>query len=209
MNEAVQHGPPPGPLPHADGGAANRAVLRRRLLLFAPLGAAAVAGVSFLAMLRGLSTGSFDPRGVPSPLVGRRIPDFSLPPQPPATAGFGSADLLAAGRPVLVNFFASWCVPCVAEAPLLARLKADGVPIWGIAYKDTDQAAAAFLARTGDPYLRLARDEPGRVAIDWGVYGVPETYVVDRNGIVRWRWAGPLTDDVIAQQVQPLLRKYA
>lgn len=187
----------------------QHAIRRRRLLLFAPLGVAAAAGVGFMAMLRGLSTGSFDPRGVPSPLVGRRIPDFSLPPQTPATQGFGSADLLAASRPLLVNFFASWCVPCVAEAPLLVRLKSDGVPIWGIAYKDADQAAAGFLARTGDPYARLARDELGRVAIDWGVYGVPETYLIDRAGIVRWRWAGPLTDDVIAQQLRPLLRKYA
>ena len=184
-------------------------IRRRRLLLFAPLGIAAVAGAGFLAMLRGLSTGSFDPRGVPNPRIGHRIPDFSLPPQPPAAQGFSSADLLAAGRPLLVNFFASWCVPCIAEAPLLMRLKNDGVPIWGVAYKDAAPAAAGFLARAGDPYARLARDEPGRVAIDWGVYGVPETYVVDRNGIVRWRWAGPLTDDVIAQQLQPLLRKYA
>jgi cytochrome c biogenesis protein CcmG/thiol:disulfide interchange protein DsbE len=188
--------------------AANRTLLQRRLVLLAPLGIAAAGGAAFLAMLRGLSTGSFDPRGVPSPLIGRRLPDFSLPAQLPSTQGFGSADLLNAGRPVLVNFFASWCVPCVAEAPVLMQLKAQGVPVWGIAYKDADQAAAGFLARTGDPYARLARDEPGRVAIDWGVYGVPESFFVDRTGIVRWRFAGPLTDQTLQRDMQPLLRKY-
>lgn len=187
---------------------AIRAPPSRRLVLLAPLGIAAAAGVGFLAMLRGLSTGSFDPRGVPSPLVGKRVPDFALPAQPPATRGFGNAELLAAGRPVLVNFFASWCVPCVAEAPLLMRLKSQGIPVWGIAYKDADRAAADFLTRTGDPYERLARDEPGRVAIDWGVYGVPETYFVDRGGIIRWRWAGPITEETLRNQLIPLLKKY-
>lgn len=182
--------------------------LNRRLVLLAPLGLAAAAGVGFLAMLRGLSTGSFDPRGVPSPLVGKRVPDFALPAQPPALQGFGSADLIGAGRPALVNFFASWCVPCIAEAPVLMQLKSRGVPIWGVAYKDADQAAAGFLSRTGDPYARLARDEAGRVAIDWGVYGVPETYLVDRAGIIRWRWAGPLTEDTVREQLAPLLQKY-
>jgi len=196
--------PPTLTLPREGGG---NFVLRRWLLL-GPLGVAAAGGVGFLAMLRGLSTGSFDPRGVPSPLVGRRIPEFSLPAQSPSPQGFGAADLLAAGRPALVNFFASWCVPCLAEQPLLMQLKAAGVAIWGIAYKDADKAAADLLARTGDPYARIARDEPGRVAIDWGVYGVPETFFVDRSGTIRWRWAGPLSDDTIAQQVQPLLRKY-
>ena len=185
---------------------ANRMMMRRRLLLLAPLGIAAAGGAGFLAMLRGLSTGSFDPRGVPSPLVGRRIPEFSLPAQPPATQGFGSADLLAAGRPVLVNFFASWCVPCLAEHPVLMQLSAQKTSVWGIAYKDT--AAAAFLARNGDPYARLARDDPGRVAIDWGVYGVPETFFVDSGGIIRWRWAGPLSDETLRQEVRPLLQKY-
>ncbi len=182
--------------------------IRRRLLLLAPLGVAAVGGAGFLAMLNGLNNGRFDPRGVPSPLIGHRIPTFALPAQPPAEEGFGSADLLAAGRPVLVNFFASWCVPCLAESPVLMQLKAHGVPIWGVAYKDTEKAAAGMLAQNGDPYARLARDAPGRVAIDWGLYGVPETFFVDRAGIIRWRWAGPLTDQVVADQVKPLFRKY-
>jgi cytochrome c biogenesis protein CcmG/thiol:disulfide interchange protein DsbE len=141
-------------------------------------------------------------------LVGQRLPDFDLPPQAPAEKGFSSADVLAAGRPVLINFFASWCVPCVLEAPVLMALKQQSVPLWGIAYKDQAADSADFLAKHGDPYERLARDAPGRVAIDFGLYGVPETYFVDRTGIVRRRWAGPLTDDQVRDQLKPLLQRY-
>lgn len=180
----------------------------RRLLLLAPFGVAVAGGVGFWTMLDRMRDGRFDPRGVPSMLVGKRLPDFVLPGQPPR-AGFSSADLVATGGPVLINFFASWCVPCIVEAPLLMRLRSRGVALWGIAYKDAAPATAAFLKRTGDPYARIARDEPGRVAIDFGVYGVPETYLVDRDGIVRWRWAGPLMDTIVAEQLDPLLQKYA
>lgn len=183
--------------------------LGRRALLLAPLGVAAVGGVAFWAMLQGMERGTFDPRGVPSMLVGKRLPDFSLPGLSLAGPGFSSADVMAAGHPVLINFFASWCVPCVVEAPLLTRLRDQGASIWGIAYKDQPSATATFLARNGAPYQRLARDEPGRVAIDFGVYGVPESYLVDRSGVVRWRWAGPLTEDIVRQQLEPLLKKYA
>ena len=110
---------------------------------------------------------------------------------------------------MLVNFFASWCLPCVAEAPQLMALKRRGVPIWGIAYKDKPAASEGFLDQNGDPYARLAIDQPGRVAIDFGVYGVPETYLVDKHGVVRWRWAGGITGDVVAQELDPLLRAYA
>jgi cytochrome c biogenesis protein CcmG/thiol:disulfide interchange protein DsbE len=182
--------------------------IKRRLVLLSPLAIAAAGGVGFWAMLDRMRDGTFDPRGVPSMLVGKKLPEFSLPGQPPS-AGFSSADVLAAGRPVLINFFASWCVPCVVEAPLLMKLRAQDTPIWGIAYKDKPEATATFLKRNGDPYARVARDEPGRVAIDFGVYGVPESYLVDRTGIVRWRWAGPLSEDIVAQQLDPLLRKFA
>lgn len=182
---------------------------RRRLLLLAPLGIAAAGGAAFWAMLDGMEQGTFDPRGLPSPLVGKPVPDFTLPGQAPSEAGFGAADLRATGRPVLVNFFASWCVPCVEEHQELLALRREGVPIWGIAYKDGAEAAAGFIRRNGDPYTRIASDAPGRVAIDWGVYGVPETYLVDRQGIVRWRWAGALTGDIVARQLRPLLRRYA
>jgi cytochrome c biogenesis protein CcmG/thiol:disulfide interchange protein DsbE len=183
-------------------------ILQRRALLLAPLGIAAVGGAAFWAMLDRMEQGRFDPRGVPSMLVGRSLPSFNLPGQPPS-AGFSDADIRAVGRPVLINFFASWCVPCVIEAPQLAGLQQRGVQVWGIAYKDRVNDTARFLARNGDPYVRTARDEPGRVAIDFGLYGVPETYLVDKTGTVRWRCAGPLTDDNIRQELDPLLARYA
>jgi cytochrome c biogenesis protein CcmG/thiol:disulfide interchange protein DsbE len=175
---------------------------RRRLLLMIPFGATLAAGGAFLAMLDRAQEGKFDPHGVPSMLIGKPVPPFTLPGDP----GFASTDL--SGRPILVNFFASWCVPCVEEAPVLMGLKQAGVTLYGIAYKDKPAATAAFLARHGNPYARVARDEPGRVAIDWGVTGVPETYLIDAQGIVRWRYVGPLTPEAVSAELQPALRKY-
>jgi cytochrome c biogenesis protein CcmG/thiol:disulfide interchange protein DsbE len=177
--------------------------------MFGPLGLAVVGGAAFYAMLDGLKDGTFDPRGLPSMLIGKPLPEFSLPAQAPSSAGFSSAELIAAPGPKLLNFFASWCVPCIEEHPALLALHRAGVPIWGIAYKDNPDAAAGFIHRNGDPFGRIAADEPGRVAIDFGVYGVPETYFVDPQGIVRWRFAGAITADVIKDQIMPLLKRYA
>ena len=160
--------------------------MNRRLFLAIPFGVAAIGGVSFYAMLQGMQTGDFDPRGIPSQLIDKKLPDFTLP-------GFSSADVIAAKSPVVVNFFASWFVPCVEEAPMLLALKQAGVPIWGIAYKDKTPATDAFLTRQGNPYGKLARDAEGTVGIEWGITGVPETYLIDANGIVRWRFTGPLS----------------
>ncbi len=182
---------------------------RRRLLLLAPLGVAAAGGAAFWTMLSRMETGAFNPRGVPSPLIGKPVPDFALPAQAPDGAGFAAADLRAAGRPVLVNFFASWCVPCVIEHPQLMALAREGLPIWGVAYKDKPEAAGSFLSRHGNPFARVARDAPGGVAIDWGVYGVPESFLIDARGVIRWRYAGPLTPEVVDEQLRPLLREVA
>ena len=179
--------------------------IQRRLFLLAPLGVAAVGGAAFWTLLERMRAGSYDPHGVPSMLIGKPVPSFSLPGQQPSP-GFASTDVIAAGRPVLINFFASWCIPCVQEAPVLMALKQRGMPIWGIAYKDKADATADFLQQNGDPYSRVARDEPGRVAIDFGVYGVPESYLIDKSGIVRWRWAGGLSEDVVQQSLAPLLQ---
>jgi cytochrome c biogenesis protein CcmG/thiol:disulfide interchange protein DsbE len=89
------------------------------------------------------------------------------------------------------------------------RLARDGVPILGVAYKDRPADSLGFLRRHGNPFARLGVDQPGRVAIDWGLYGVPETYLVDKDGIIRWRWAGPVTDEVLDNQLRPLLRRHA
>ena len=190
------------------------AIDRRRLLFFAPLGVAAAGGAAFLAMLNGLQNGSFDPRGVPSPLVGKPVPRFSLPVLSlPGTdtsadgAVVTDADLRSFGRPVLLNFFASWCVPCVEEAPNLQTLRSDGTPIIGIAYKDRPEATAQFLEQNGDPYARLAHDDAGRVAIDFGLYGVPETYVIDTHGIIHARYAGGISEDIARKAIRPLLRR--
>jgi len=176
---------------------------RRRLLLMVPFAGVVVAGAGFLAMLEREQEGKFDPRSVPSQIINKPVPAFSLPGSP----GFASTDLR--GRPILVNFFASWCIPCVEEAPELMALRRQGMPIYGIAYKDKPDATAEFLARHGDPYAKLARDEAGLVAINWGVYGVPETYLIDKQGIVRWRNVGPLTPQAVTAELQPLLRRFA
>lgn len=174
--------------------------MNRRVMLFAPLAAVAAGGTAFFAMLQREQEGKFDPREVPSMLIGKPVPGFRLD-------GLADSDLL--GGTVLVNFFASWCVPCVEEAPILMDLHRAGVKLFGIAYKDKPAATDAFLARHGNPFTRLAHDEPGRVAIDWGVTGVPETYLIDPSGVVRWRWTGALTPDVVTADLQPMLRKYA
>jgi cytochrome c biogenesis protein CcmG/thiol:disulfide interchange protein DsbE len=182
----------------------------RRLLLLAPLALAGLGGAAAWTLLGRMRTGKYDPHGLPSMLIGKRLPRFNLPgATPPNGANFqgvSSAEVEAAKRSVLVNFFASWCVPCVKEAPVLMQLKARGVPVYGIAYKDKPAAVANFLQQNGNPYVHIGLDEPGSVAIDFGMYGVPETYLVDANGIVRFRWAGALNDDVIRDDLGPLLQ---
>ncbi|MBW8270318.1 DsbE family thiol:disulfide interchange protein [Caldovatus aquaticus] len=202
-----------GSLPHAPprDAAAARTARSRRWLLYAPLAAAGGAVLGFWALLRGLGTGRYDPRGVPSALIGQPVPDFALPPLEGAgLPGLSAADLRGGlERPALVNFWASWCVPCLVEHPLLMRLAREGTPVFGINYKDRPEDARAFLGRHGNPFARLGADQPGRVAIDWGVYGVPETYLVDRGGVIRWRWAGPLTPPLLESELRPLLRRHA
>ncbi|MDB5411755.1 MAG: DsbE family thiol:disulfide interchange protein [Rubritepida sp.] len=182
---------------------------RRKLLIYAPLAVAGVAGLGFWAMLRGLQDGSFDPRGVPSALIGRHPPQFTLPGlDSSGLPPLASNDLRSFDRPIIVNFWASWCVPCIIEHPQLMALQRQGVPILGVNYKDRPADAQTFLTRHGNPFLRLGIDVPGRVAIDWGVYGVPESYLLDREGVIRWRWAGPITPEVLSQDIAPLLRRW-
>jgi cytochrome c biogenesis protein CcmG/thiol:disulfide interchange protein DsbE len=180
----------------------------RRLMLLAPLGIAALGGAAFLTLLGRMKQGTYDPHTLPSMLIGKKLPSFDLPGLG-STQGFSSAEVEAAGRPVLVNFFASWCIPCVEEAATLMALKAQGVTVYGIAYKDKPDATLDYLTRNGDPYHRIGLDQPGRVAIDFGVYGVPETYLVDAGGIVRWRFAGALTDDIVRNTLTPMLKASA
>lgn len=146
-----------------------------------------------------------DPAVLPSALLERPAPEFALAGLGDRP-GFARADL--AGGVALVNFFASWCVPCRAEHPMLMRLSNElHVPLYGIDYKDKPEDATRFLNDLGDPYGRIGVDREGRVGIDFGVYGVPETYVIDKGGRIRLRHVGPLTPEALRQEIEPLLRE--
>ncbi len=175
---------------------------RRRLLLTGPLAIAAAAGGASTALLWRMQEGRYDPHALPSVLVGKKLPEFDLPGQ--NGAGLTSADITAAGRPGIINFFASWCLPCVQEAPALAELGRKA-RLFGIAYKDQPAATSRFLDRYGDPYRRVGRDAAGTTGIDFGLYGVPETYLVDGSGVVRWRWAGGMSADTLRGELLPRL----
>ncbi len=180
--------------------------LRRAFLFSLPVVALAGLGGGGWYAWRQWLRGGPDMRGTPSVLSGKRIPGFRLPGI--SGDGFQAVDIFNGGKPVLVHFWASWSQPCVTEHPVLLELKAAGMPLWGVAFKDKRSSALQFLEREGDPYSRSAIDEPGRTAIDWGVETVPETFLVDGDGYVRWHVDGPLTSDMVAQQIIPLIRKY-
>ena len=182
--------------------------LRRRLLFGVPLALAVAGGEGFYVLLRRMQDQKYDPHALPSPLIGKRPPAFSLP-GIAGMEGFANTEFLLPPKPMLVNWFASWCIPCAAEAAELGKLAAGGLAIWGIAYEDDAQDVQKFLAANGNPYQRLANDASGVTAINWGVYGVPETYFIDKAGIVRWRYAGALTDEVVVANLNPLLEQYS
>jgi len=148
-----------------------------------------------------------DPHEVPSPLIGKPAPAFSLPRL--ATEGaapevFHSADMR--GKVWLLNVWASWCTSCREEHPyLLAFARTAKVPLIGLDYKDQDVNARDWLAQSGDPYRLSAVDADGRVGIDYGVYGVPETYVIDKAGVIRFKQIGPLTPEVLHSTIEPLI----
>lgn len=128
---------------------------------------------------------------VESTMIGKPIPEFALPPIVTDRPGLSSADL-ADGKPKLLNVFASWCVPCAAEAPNLARLEASGANIVGVAIRDRPEDAAAFLSQYGNPFSRIGRDDIRQVQLSIGSSGVPETFVIDGNGVIRYQYIGPI-----------------
>ena len=145
-----------------------------------------------------------DPTLVPSPLIGKPVPEFALGPIQGRELGLSSRDLH--GEVTLVNVFASWCVACRHEHPLLLALEREGtVPVHGLNYKDAPDDAAAWLDALGDPYTRIGADLDGRVGLDWGVYGVPETFVVDRTGRIAYKHIGPVTPRVLDEVILPLV----
>ncbi len=172
----------------------------RRLAGYVPL---IIFGVMAVFLAIGLT---MDPREIPSPLIGKPVPQFDLPPVKGRTLGLASADLR--GEVSLVNVFASWCVACREEHPVLLEFSKKGlVPIHGLNYKDKPNDAQAWLDQLGDPYTRTGADIEGRVAIDWGVYGVPETFVVDRAGRIAYKHIGAVTPKVLDEVLIPLITK--
>jgi cytochrome c biogenesis protein CcmG/thiol:disulfide interchange protein DsbE len=161
----------------------------------------------FLVVLVFLFVGLFhDPHEVPSPLIGKPAPQFSLTQLHQPDRKLTTADMR--GQVWLLNVWASWCVSCRVEHPLLVDLaKANIVPVIGLAYKDKPADGLAWLASNGDPYRMSIVDQDGRVGIDFGVYGVPETFVIDKTGIIRYKQIGPLTVDALKQTILPLVRE--
>jgi len=161
----------------------------------------------FVALLLLLGIGlKLDPHEVPSPLIGKPAPHFELPELHQAAKTFSERDML--GKVWVLNVWASWCVSCREEHPVLLDLAAGGeVPIYGLNYKDRREDGLAWLKGMGDPYKLSIFDFDGRVGIDFGVYGVPETYVIDKAGVIRYKRIGPLTPEIVKQKVLPLVRE--
>ncbi|MBB3176870.1 DsbE family thiol:disulfide interchange protein [Variovorax sp. Sphag1AA] len=159
----------------------------------------------FLALAIALAAGlSRDPRALPSPLVGKPAPAFELPLLDNEARSLRSSDMQ--GKVWVLNVWASWCTPCQLEHPLLVDFASrTRVPVVGLNYKDQPAAARAWLQRLGNPYAATMTDLDGRTGIDFGVYGVPETFVIDRSGRVRFRHAGPMTPEVLEHTLTPLL----
>jgi cytochrome c biogenesis protein CcmG, thiol:disulfide interchange protein DsbE len=174
----------------------------RRLVYLLPMVTFLVlAGYFALALRPG-----YDPQLLPSAMINKEAPSFDL-----AALNGGSISLVSLkGGPVIINFFASWCVPCREEQPVLMRLaQNDHVPLYGIDYKDEPQDARRLLAEFGDPYRKIGMDTDGTVGLNFGVYGVPETYVLDSAGHIRKRFVGPLTAEQVNNELLPLMKALA
>ena len=161
----------------------------------------------FVALAVLLAVGlTLKPREVPSPFIGKPAPAFSRAQLKPGQPDFDPAQMK--GQVWLLNVWASWCAPCREEHPLLvAAARQKLVPIVGLNYKDDPRAADEWLRKLGDPYQAIAVDRDGRVAIDYGVYGVPETFVIDKQGVIRFKQIGPVTPEVLRDEIIPLVRK--
>jgi len=173
-----------------------------KLLTIIPLAIAAMVGGAFYWGLL-----NSDDR-LPSTLIGRLAPDFALPPIEGRNDGLSSEDLR--GEVTIVNVWASWCVPCRLEMPMLVKLAETGtgtVPIYGINYKDEPAEALKFLDELGDPYNRIGADRNGRASIEWGVYGLPETFVIDGEGQITYKHVGPFDRQVLEEKILPIVRR--
>lgn len=197
----------PAEEPEAPAGeAASR---KHSLLVYLPLAVFLALAALFLLRLF-----SGDASRLPSALIGKQVPSFALPAIDGLSGmpGFSDADLRQ-GHVTLVNIFASWCVPCHQEHPLLMSLASDTalkeqhVRVFGLAYKDSSENIAKFLGDKGNPYTRVGADRAGRAAIDWGVYGVPETFVVKGDGTIVYKFVGPMTEEDFRGILLPEIKK--
>ena len=162
----------------------------------------ALFGVLVFFLWKGLS---LNPREVPSPLIGKPAPSFVLPTLAEPGSTIKREDLL--GKVWVLNVWASWCAPCREEHPLvIAFAKRSGVPVYGLNYKDKGPAATAWLAQLGNPYAATLVDADGKAGIEWGVYGVPETFVIDKTGVIRYKHIGPLTEEAVRTKLEPLVK---
>jgi cytochrome c biogenesis protein CcmG/thiol:disulfide interchange protein DsbE len=161
----------------------------------------------FIAVAAFLFKGlSLNPKEVPSPLIGKAAPEFSLPMLNNFETRFANSDMT--GKVWLLNVFASWCGPCLDEHPVIVNFaRSDTAPVLGFNYKDRPQAAAQWLDRHGDPYSQVVVDLDGRIGLDYGVYGVPETFLIDRAGIIRYKKIGPLTQADVVEDILPLIEE--
>jgi len=182
---------------------------RRNLLVLLPLAVFLALAALFLYRL-----GSGDPSRIPSALIGHPVPPTDLPPVAGLTRDGkqlpGLTNAMFSGNVTLVNVWASWCVPCADEVPLLDQLSKDKrIQLVGINYKDAPDNARRFLNRYGNPFVATGADANGRTSIDWGVYGVPETFLVGRDGKIAYKLVGPVTADSLAKQLEPEIAKAA
>ncbi|MHB1358622.1 MAG: DsbE family thiol:disulfide interchange protein [Rhodocyclaceae bacterium] len=161
----------------------------------------------FIVLVGFLAVGlTLNPREVPSPLIGKPAPDFKVPQLHDASVSFSPQEM--AGKVWLLNVWASWCVSCREEHPVLNEFAKTGIaPLVGLNYKDQREDGIRWLARFGDPYLLSAYDLDGRVGINYGVYGVPETYVIDKAGVIRFKQVGPVTPAILQQKIIPLVQE--
>ncbi|WP_078059219.1 DsbE family thiol:disulfide interchange protein [Tropicimonas marinistellae] len=171
------------------------------LMILPPAIFLAVAGLFYAGMLRE------DPDSLPTALKGKPAPAMQL--EPFADRPLLDDAALRNGEVTLVNFWASWCAPCRAEHPQLMQLSEEGVQVHGVNYKDTEPKALGFLAGLGDPYVLSGADPDGRTAIDWGVYGSPETFVLAPDGTVVLRFAGPITPSILENKIRPAMAEAA
>jgi cytochrome c biogenesis protein CcmG/thiol:disulfide interchange protein DsbE len=161
----------------------------------------------FVALVLLLAVGlRLNPREVPSPLIGKAAPAFELPLLMDPDKKFSEKTML--GKVWILNVWASWCPPCLVEHPVVTQVSRSGMaPVVGLNYKDKREDALPWLKRNGDPFQLIAFDANGRIGIDYGVYGVPETYIIDRQGVIRYKHIGPITADVVKNDMEPLVRK--